>query len=65
MVVEVKSVEQLAPVHTAQMVTYLRLAGYTVGLLMNFDTTVLKDGIRRVLNNARIAPAIASESTRS
>ncbi len=51
-VVEIKSVERLAPVHTAQMVTYLRLTGYEVGLLMNFNTLVLKDGVKRVLKNA-------------
>lgn len=50
-VVEVKSVELLAPVHDAQLLTYLRLGDWTVGLLINFNVPVLKDGIRRrVLN---------------
>ena len=46
-VVEVKSVEALAPVHDAQLITYLRLGGWRVGLLLNFNVAVLKDGIRR------------------
>ena len=49
-VVELKSVERLAPIHTAQMLTYLRLAGRPVGLLINFSETVLKQGVRRVIN---------------
>ncbi|MDD5542232.1 MAG: GxxExxY protein [Acidobacteriia bacterium] len=49
--VEIKAVEVLAPVHDAQLLTYLRLGGWTVGLLINFNVPVLKDGIhRRVLN---------------
>lgn len=46
-VVEVKSVETLAPVHEAQLITYLKLGGWKVGLLINFNVAVLKDGIRR------------------
>jgi GxxExxY protein len=49
-VVELKSVEQLAPVHNAQLLTYLRLTGRPVGLLMNFNCRVLKDGIKRIIN---------------
>jgi GxxExxY protein len=50
-VVEIKSVEKLAPIHEAQLLTYLRLGGWKVGLLINFNVTLLKDGIkRRVLN---------------
>jgi GxxExxY protein len=45
--VEVKAVEALAPIHDAQLLTYLRLGGWRVGLLMNFNVVVLKDGIRR------------------
>jgi GxxExxY protein len=48
-VVEVKSIERLAPVHKAQMLTYLRITGCEVGLLMNFNEAVLKAGIRRVV----------------
>ena len=46
-VVETKSVELLAKVHEAQLLTYLRLGGWTVGLLINFNVDVLKNGIRR------------------
>jgi len=46
-VVEVKAMEAIAPIHEAQLLTYLRLGGWSVGLLMNFNVVVLKDGIRR------------------
>jgi GxxExxY protein len=46
-VVEIKSIEATAPIHEAQLLTYLRLGGWCVGLLMNFNVVVLKDGIRR------------------
>lgn len=46
-VVEVKAIEAIASTHEAQLLTYLRLGGWTVGLLMNFNTVVLKEGIRR------------------
>jgi GxxExxY protein len=49
-VLEIKSVAVIAPVHTAQLITYLRLTGKTVGLLINFNVPVLKDGVKRVLN---------------
>jgi GxxExxY protein len=47
LVIEVKSVEALAPVHEAQLLTYLRLGGWKVGLLINFNVPLLKQGIRR------------------
>ena len=46
-VVEIKAVEALSPIHDAQLLTYLRLGGWEVGLLINFNVVVLKDGIRR------------------
>jgi len=46
-VVEVKAVESLLPIHEAQLLTYLRLGGWKVGLLINFNTALLKQGIRR------------------
>ena len=46
-VVEVKSVEALAPIHDAQLLTYLRIGGYRLGLLINFNVIVLKNGIHR------------------
>ena len=50
-VVELKSVEQTLPVHSAQLLTYLKAAHKQVGLLINFNVPVLKDGIRRIVNN--------------
>jgi len=46
-VVELKSIEAIAPVHEATLLTYLRLSGNTLGLIINFNVTILKDGIRR------------------
>jgi len=46
-VVEVKAIEAIAPIHEAQLLTYLRLGGWHIGLLINFNVVVLKDGIRR------------------
>ena len=48
-VVEAKSIEVLAPVHTAQVLTHLRFAKKRVGLLINFNVTVLKQGIKRYM----------------
>jgi GxxExxY protein len=49
-VVEVKSVGKLAPIHNAQLLSYLKLGGYKVGVLLNFNVYQLKDGIRRIVN---------------
>ncbi|MCH7542472.1 MAG: GxxExxY protein [Proteobacteria bacterium] len=49
LIVELKTVEKLLPVHEAQLLTYLKLSGLRTGLLMNFNTPVLKDGIRRLV----------------
>lgn len=49
-VVEIKTVEAFSDVHTAQVLTCLRLGNYKLGLLFNFQTTVLKNGIKRVIN---------------
>jgi len=46
-VVELKSVERLEPIHEAQLLTYLRLSGHWLGLLINFNVPVLKNGIKR------------------
>ena len=46
-VLELKAVETLLPIHEAQLLTYLKLGGWQVGLLINFNVAVLKDGIRR------------------
>jgi GxxExxY protein len=49
-VVEVKSVDRLLPIHRAQVLTYLKLTSYPVGLLINFDVELLRNGVRRLLN---------------
>ena len=49
-VVELKSVEEILPVHKKQLFTYLRLANRPVGLLINFNRSLLKDGITRIVN---------------
>jgi len=49
-IVELKSVDKLLPIHEAQMLSYLKLSGCKVGLLINFNVKVLKDGIKRVVN---------------
>lgn len=48
-IVEVKSVEALAPVHDAQVLTYLRLSGRRLGYLINFNVALLKQGIKRMI----------------
>jgi len=49
LVVELKSVEELHPVHVAQVVSYVRLTGSRLGLLVNFNVPLLKQGIRRIV----------------
>ncbi len=49
--VEIKSVETLAPVHFSQTLTYLKLSGLKLGLLINFNSKTLKEGIHRIANN--------------
>ncbi len=46
-VLELKSIDKLAPIHEAQLLTHLRLGGWQIGLLINFNVAVLKDGIKR------------------
>lgn len=55
-VIELKSVEVLLPVHSAQILTYLQLAEKKVGLLINFNVSVLKDGIKRYINKSLFYP---------
>ena len=50
-IVEIKAMDSLAPIHEAQLMSYLKLSGCRVGLLINFNVTVLKDGIRRIVND--------------
>lgn len=50
-IVELKAVEELLPIHTAQLLTYLRLSDKRLGLLINFNVDLLKNGIKRLANN--------------
>jgi GxxExxY protein len=51
LIIELKAIEQLLPIHEAQLLTYLKLSGLTLGLLINFNVPVLKSGIKRIVNN--------------
>ena len=50
-IIEIKAVEALTDVHLAQLLTYLKLAKCELGLLINFNVALIKDGIRRIVNN--------------
>ena len=50
-IVEIKSIETISPVHPKILLTYLKLTGITVGLLINFNEAILKNGIKRIVNN--------------
>ena len=49
-IIEVKAVQKVLPIHRAQVLTYLRLTGYRLGLLINFNVEVLRAGIYRIIN---------------
>lgn len=61
-VVEIKAVDSLIPVHTAQLLTYLKLLNKPIGLLLNFNVPVLHRGIKRVVNNFSEEPQRLSAS---
>lgn len=70
-VVEIKAIDQLLPIHTAQLLTYLRSYGEQVGLLINFNETVLTKGLKRIVNHytgpalgPRISPPSPSDALR-
>jgi GxxExxY protein len=50
-IIELKAVEQLAPIHQAQLLTYLKLSSKQLGFLVNFNVPLIKDGIRRIANH--------------
>ncbi len=50
-IVELKAVESIEPIHEAQLLSYLKLSGYQIGLLINFNVRMLKQGIKRLVNN--------------
>jgi len=49
LIIEIKTVETILPVHKAQLLTYLKLSGHRLGLLINFNSALIKDGIKRVI----------------
>lgn len=50
-IVELKSIDRLLPIHSAQLLSYLKLSGCKVGLLINFNVKILKSGLRRIIND--------------
>ena len=50
-ILELKAVEKLLPIHTAQLLSYLKLSGRSLGYLLNFNVVHMRDGIKRVVNN--------------
>ena len=50
-IIEIKSIEAIAPIHHKQLLTYLKLSGLKLGLLVNFNEALIKDGIHRLVNN--------------
>jgi GxxExxY protein len=52
-IIEAKAVERLVPVFDAQLLTYLKLTGYTLGFLINFNVTLIKDGLKRLIRSAK------------
>jgi iron complex transport system substrate-binding protein len=65
LLVELKSVENLAPVHSKQVLTYLRLLNLPLGLLINFDTSTFKEGCKRIVRNHKdFAPSREPKSRR-
>jgi GxxExxY protein len=62
LVVEVKAIERLLPVHQAQVITYLKLSGYQVGLLMNFNATTLRAGLKRLEHPDRYGKSVGQSA---
>ena len=63
LIVEVKAIDKLLPVHVAQVMTYLRLSGAGQGLLINFNESRLKDGLKSVMLRERSASSASEPST--
>ncbi len=62
LVVEIKSVDALAPIHDAQLLTYLKLSNTPLGLLLNFNVVLLKDGIKRMILSSASSSSSASSA---
>ena len=65
LIVEIKSVERLLPVHTKQVVTYLRVMNLSLGLIMNFGGETLREGLKRVVNRHEDGPSRLSAFARN
>jgi len=63
-IVEIKAVDKLQPIHLAQALSYLKLSGLKLAFLINFNVVHLKDGIRRVVNGLRVIPSRPSRPLR-
>lgn len=63
-IVEIKAVSAFAPAHEAQIINYLKLSRCTLGLLLNFHATLMRNGIRRFANNLEEAPSFIRSSLR-
>ena len=64
-ILEIKTVDQLLPIHTAQLLTYLKLSGKPIGLLLNFNSPILKKGMKRLVNHYRGDPVALVPSASS
>jgi GxxExxY protein len=62
LVIEIKAVDKLVPIHDAQLLTYLRLGGWQLGLLINFNEHLLKHGIKRIANDLDAASVLSASS---
>ena len=58
LIIEIKSVEQIANVHPKQLLTYLKITGMKLGLLINFNESLIKNGITRIVNNLQFAQSL-------
>ena len=61
-IVELKAIEKLAPIHQAQVMSYLKATGREIGLLINFNVEVLRDGIKRVVLTQKKMPSSANSA---
>ncbi|MEW5945484.1 MAG: GxxExxY protein [bacterium] len=50
-IIELKTVDKIIPIHDAQLLTYLKLSGKKLGMILNFNVPIMKDGIKRIVNN--------------
>jgi len=62
-IVELKAIDKLQPIHQAQLLTYLKLSGCKVGLLINFNVRILKDGIKRLVNGIDLDFSLRSQGS--